>query len=361
MKKRTGRLPSYLILFDAIIAILLAFIALNGKVRKIAPFYKEKLEASKLAYEMFQSVKEFRIKLGLPMDSLNDPMLSGLIGVQLSPITTEYGDLTSKITSINPNFSALFVSYLKRLHLKEGDVVAVHLTGSFPALNICLFSTLKTLKLNPIIITSVGASMRGANIPNFTVLDIENYLRTKNLIPFKTAYASYGGIDDLGRGLPEEGREIIEKDAEKNAILLIKAKSLSESMKRKFEIYTELSKNNPIKCFINIGGNAAVVAGVDVPSGIIDYRYANHPGLIGEFLRRGILVINVQNVAYLARRHGFPVSPAVMPSPGEGKLFYEARYSVPLAIICLLILVLILAFTFYVDVDYYVKKITRRV
>ncbi len=48
--------------------------------------------------------------------------------------------------------------------------------------------------------------MWGANIPEFTYLDIESALYNEGLISSKTAYASYGGIDDVGRGLTPEGK-----------------------------------------------------------------------------------------------------------------------------------------------------------
>ncbi len=361
MKKRTGRIPTYVMVIDAILCIIFGFYALTSKVKVFAPYYKQKLEASTLALEYFKEVKNLRTTLGIPIDYVNDPAGSGLIGVQLSPITTEYGDLTAKLTSINPNFAALFVSYFKRLNLKEGDMVAVHFTGSFPALNISLLAALKTLKLKPIIISSVGSSMWGANIPGFTYLDMENFLFNKNLVNSKTSYASLGGVDDVGRGLTEEGREIIFKTIEKNNVKLIKANSLKESIEMKLKLYNDEAGDNPIKCFVNIGGNASVIAGVEVPSGFVDFKYQNHPGLIGAFLSRNIPVINIQNVNYLATRYNLPLSPSYIQQPGIGKLFYEIRYSKTAAGISLAILLIIITFSLIVDVDYYIQRILRRV
>ncbi|MEO0244008.1 MAG: poly-gamma-glutamate system protein [candidate division WOR-3 bacterium] len=360
MKIREGRPPSYIIIFDALISIILCIYALSSKVVIYAPYYKEKFLASELANRYFNEIREYRNKIGIPIDQVNDPAGSGLIGHQITPITTEFGDLTAKLTSINPNFAALFVTYLKKLKVKENDFVAVHLTGSFPALNLCLLAALTTLKLRPIIITSVGSSMWGANIPGFTYLDMESFLYQNGLIKFKTAYSSYGGIDDVGRGLTLEGREIITRTIARNGTILIKANSLEESIDTKLKLYDKETQGHPIKCFINIGGNAAVIAGVEVPSGLLTERYSDHPGLIGAFLRRNIPVINIQNINALAKRYKLPVAPSYIQKPGEGKLFTEIRYSTKAAFLSLVLILLLLAFSLIVDVDFYMKKLLRR-
>ncbi len=149
MKTRVDRIPKYVLILDAIIALVLISIVLSSRVIVYAPNYKEKLGASKRAEILFNKTKDLRIEKGIPIDSVDDPNMSGLIGLQLSPITTDFGDLRAKLTSINPNFSALFVDYLKRLRLKKGDLVAVHFTGSFPALNLCMHASFMELGLEP--------------------------------------------------------------------------------------------------------------------------------------------------------------------------------------------------------------------
>ncbi|MDD3649161.1 MAG: poly-gamma-glutamate system protein [Candidatus Hydrothermia bacterium] len=360
MKRRKGRLPAYILVFDAILGILLCFFALSSKSKVYAPYYKLKLEAARFTETMFLKVKESRLEKNIPIDPVNDPNGSGLIGMQLSPITTEFGDLTAKLTSVNPNFAALFVQYLKKLHLKGGDLVAVHFTSSFPALNIAMISAIKTLKLRPIIFTSVGSSMWGANIPQFTYLDMEDILYRSGYIDFKTSFASAGGIDDIGRGLSLEGRQLIKAAINRTHVVEIEANDLSEAIEKKFKIYLDKAGDEPIKCFINVGGNTAVLAGVEVPSGIVSFEYRDHPGLVGLFLKKGIPVVNIYNVNQLARRHGLPSAPVPIPPPGEGELFFEVRYSLLATSISLVLFLLILGFTLVFDVDYYIKKSLRR-
>ena len=104
--------------------------------------------------------------------NVGDGSCTGLIGLSMSEITTDSGNLYSKRSSVNPNMAAIFVAWLSELNLKKGDVIALQETGSYPALDIAMLSAIKILELKPLIIFSVGASQFGANRPNFTWLDI---------------------------------------------------------------------------------------------------------------------------------------------------------------------------------------------
>ena len=95
-----------------------------------------------------------------------------MIGQDITQITTDRGYIDSKLTSMNPNFAAVIVEMLKEADVKNNDVVAISFTGSLPGLNIAVMAAIQTLKLKPIIITSVGASNSGANDPYFTWLDM---------------------------------------------------------------------------------------------------------------------------------------------------------------------------------------------
>jgi len=50
---------------------------------------------------------------------LNDPNRSGLIGEKYSLITTDRGDLTAKLTTLNPNISAIIVDFFQKANLKK--------------------------------------------------------------------------------------------------------------------------------------------------------------------------------------------------------------------------------------------------
>ena len=68
-----------------------------------------------------------------------------------------------------------------------------------------MLAAAEEMKLKPIVVTSVGASMWGANDPIFTWLDMEKLLNEKGLLHTRSLAASVGGSNDRGRGLSPRG------------------------------------------------------------------------------------------------------------------------------------------------------------
>lgn len=322
-----------------------------------ARFYQEKIESSRLTKIFFEKIKEERLKIGLTIDPINDPNQTGLIGLEHSPITSEPGDLNAKLTTTNPNISAIIIELFKKCHLNEGDVVAISFSGSFPGLNLAVLSAIQTLNLKPIIITSVSSSMWGANIPEFTYLDMESILYQNGLLKFRSFAASLGGIDDIGRGLSPEGRKMIETAIKRNGVQELKSKDLEEAIEKRLKSYYTMAGEEKIACFINIGGGATALAGYELPTGILDpLKYSFHQGLAGRFLRNGVKVININNINHLTRRYDLPIAPIPIPEIGEGKIYYENRYSVTLSTIFLVILGIIIFVVLRIDLDYYIRR-----
>ncbi|MEO0138019.1 MAG: poly-gamma-glutamate system protein [candidate division WOR-3 bacterium] len=341
----------------AIIALFFIYCVFHYQTKIYAPHYQEKIASARLTQTFFEQVKIQRLKLGILIDPVNDPNQTGLIGIEHSPITSEPGDLNAKLTTTNPNVAGALVELLKKCQLKEGDIIAVSFSGSFPALNLATLATIQTLNLQPLIITSVSSSMWGANIPEFTYLDMENLLYQKGFLKFRSLAASIGGLDDIGRGLSPEGRNLIENAIKRNNITLLKSQNLEEAIDKKFKMYHEHAGNKEIACFINIGGGATALAGYELPTGILDpLKYSFHPGLAGKFLSKRIKVININNIHTLARRFNLPVGPVHQPLIGEGKLYYENRYSVVLSMVFLIILGWIIFIVLRIDIDYYLRR-----
>jgi len=163
-------------------------------------------------------IKEYRQQQGIFVDEENDPNKTALIGEKETLITTDRGNLTAKLTSLNPNLAAVIVDMFKQAKVKKGDKIAMSCTGSFPAMNIAVMSAAKVLGLKLVIISSVGASMFGANDPQFTWLDMEKLLYDKGIFPYRSVAASLGGGRDLGRGLNKTGRELISQAIERNQV-----------------------------------------------------------------------------------------------------------------------------------------------
>jgi poly-gamma-glutamate system protein len=352
MRVRKGKISIISLIIVSALTVLLVFLELNSKTYVEAQHYQEKIAAAQFTNECFRTVKAALNSTEIAIDRINDPNETGLIGQQYSLITTERGDLTAKLTSTNPNFAALIVQYVKAARVQKNDTIAVSFTGSFPALNLAVLSVLKTLELEPIIITSVSSSMWGANRPAFTYLDMERTLKDHGLIAFGTRAASIGGEDDVGRGLSPQGREMIISAITRNGVELLEGTRLEETISQRKALYA-----GPVKLFINVGGGAAALLGTDAPSGFIKPRQIKAgKGLIAQFSQAGIPVINLADVNALAQKHNLPVAPIPVPRIGKGSLYFEYRYSVGQAILYLIILCIVLVVFLKFDVEYYFRR-----
>ena len=194
---------------------------------------------------------------GVFIDIENDPNETGLVGSEFSLITTDEGDLDSKLTTLDPNFSAVIVDLFYKLKLEQGDTVAVLMTGSMPGANIAVLTACKSMGIYPLIISSLGASQWGANQVDFTWLDMEKIIYDKGLIDAKTISASIGGRNDMGRLLSPAGRKIITDNIEIHKIPLIKEGSLSKNIDSRINLFSSFKNLDKYDAFINVGGGVA--------------------------------------------------------------------------------------------------------
>jgi poly-gamma-glutamate system protein len=334
MKKiywRPQGMPLYAFILVALFSVAGLAAVEHFRIDARKPYYREKLAASKLALEAMEIVKQERMQRGLPIDQEVDPTASGLIGSFVTPVTSDAGDLDAKQTSINPNFAAVIVDLLKKAKVKEGDPVAVSLSGSFPALNICVYAALTTLHLKPTIISSVGASQWGANDPSFLWIDMENLLYKKGVFPFRSSAASMGGKYDKAREMTGKGRELIAEAIKRNDLTMIRVPTVRDNIDERMRIY--FTETTP-KVYINVGGGM-------ISAGIKPFKRILKPGLllaelpaegkadsvINRFLKEEIPVIHIENVKLLAKQYGLPMSPTTLPQPGEGEIYYQQRYN----------------------------------
>lgn len=342
----------------SLILLMLVAIALfiwveNSRVFISDKYYEEKLAASKLMQSAELAIKEHRNAEGIYIDEVNDPNRTAMIGDKQSPIVTDRGDLTSKLTSLNPNFAAMIVEMFKESNLKKGDKIAISYTGSFPALNIAVLSASKVLELEPIIISSVGASMFGATDPEFTWLDMEEFFIQQNIFEYKSIAASIGGGRDLGRGLSKNGRELIIKNINKHDIQLVREETLEQNIAKKMEIY-KISSQNDIALYINIGGGlssiGATINGRLIDPGLHRYLTLTNPPLKGTmllFADEGIPVIHLLDITKLAEDKELPLAPDPLPEPGNGSMFSDEKYNMTVttfSFVILLVLILIVIF-----------------
>ncbi|MEZ4443978.1 MAG: poly-gamma-glutamate system protein [Polyangiaceae bacterium] len=317
----------------------------NFKVQERQVHYKTKMAAAQAALRAFKAIKAHRLTLGIPIDPETDPAETGMIGELITPVTTNTGHVPAKQTSVNPNFAAVVVDMLARAEVEKGDVVAVGMSGSFPALNIAVLTALEAMKVVPICIASAGSSQWGANHPSLTWPAMEALLAGQGIITTRSVAVSPGGVDDRAVGLSARGKAMLRDAVAAAGLTMLETKSYDESLDRRMEIYQEHAGDREIRAYINVGGGTTSV-------GTRVGKHMFKPGLnktaprgpavdsvMTRFAERGVPVIHLTQIEDLAERYGLAVAPTSMPPVGSGEIFVRKVYSRVLATICLLIIV----------------------
>ncbi len=348
----------------ALFSMLIFYIAEQTAEPARQPYFEKKLEAAKLSLLARETIKNYSQNMGIKVDVQNDPYRTGIIGQERTPITSDRGIVTSKILATNPNFAAAFVDMLLKAKVKKNSAVAVGVTGSFPGLNISFLAACAVLELKPIIITSVGSSDWGANLPGLTWLDMERILNEHGIMPFKSVAASIGGGADNGRGLSPEGRDLIKEAIQRNNVQFIDEPTLLKNITRRMEVYQEESKDKPNACYINIGGGVASLGGSQnqklISVGVTQHlAVKNFPvrAVINQMAERGLPVINISNIEKIATKYSFPTEIVDKePELGEGPLFFKDKYSISNTIVLCLILGVVVFIGIRIDIKHYLIR-----
>lgn len=322
------------------IASVAGFVAVENFKRKVKqPYYEQKIAAAKIAQTAFKTLQVERVRRKIPIDIEADRAQSGMIGEMMSPVTSNPGVLSAKQTSINPNFAAVIVEYLRKAGVRSGDVVAVAFSGSFPSINTNVLAALQALKLKPVIITSAASSQWGANIPEFMWLDMEKVLVDTGVAGFRSVAASLGGIEDRGLGMTKRGKTLLQEAITRNQVQLIDPKDFDDSIAQRIQIYREHAGDLPIKAYVNVGGGTTSVGthvgkklfkpGLNrsLPAG----GAAIQDSVMAHFVTEGVPVIHLTQIEQLALHFGFPLHPNVTPPVGQGLIFFRDQYNFWLA------------------------------
>ncbi len=291
----------------------------------------EMADASRLMTSAGLAIKDCRLSRSIPIDAAADPNGTGLVGLETSSITTSAGRLEAKRTTMNPNFAALAVFLLRQAGTRRGDAVAVGASSSFPALVIATLAAAKSMGLRPVVISSLGASEWGANIPEFNWADMEDCLRAAGILDVRPAARAVGGDGDVGRDMSPEGRALLDSRIRESGVPFIEEPDLERNVASRMKIYREGAGTRPIKAFVNIGGSWANMGTnaevLKLRPGLSDDVFVPPPGergVIQAMAAEKIPVIHLLNVRGLCERYGLPWDPRPLPRPGEGAIFREA-------------------------------------
>ncbi|MBM9578414.1 poly-gamma-glutamate system protein [Leptospira sp. 201903070] len=294
------------------------------EVKPVSEF-KLKQDASQRAFLCIQRIARLRQEKGLKIDSDLDPSRSGLIGLELSPVTSSSGKLASKQASIHPDFAIWFVNQFLKVGLKKGDEIAVGISGSFPALNIALFAAADAIGIRVNTIGSVSSSQYGANLTDLLWPDMENLLFQEGYIFQKTNVFSTGGIDDQGIGIGKVGLIRIRDSIRRNGYPYLSVESFEDSLLKRIRIY---EKSN-VSLYVNVGGGT-VSTGTSlgkkkIPKGLVYgmEEFSELPdSILKYYLEKKIPVLHVIGIESISEESGMRYTKDVVSKPGTSNLLY---------------------------------------
>ena len=323
-------------------------LSINFRTIDVSPSYEDKIEAANLMQKAMSILKNHRMEESVFIDIENDPNETGLVGSPFSLITTDEGDLDSKLTTLDPNFSAVMVELMHQLGLKDGDTIAVLMTGSMPGANIAVLTACKALGVIPITITSVGASQWGANLVDFTWLDMESILCENGLISSRSIAASIGGRNDMGRLLSPSGRDLIMENINKHNLPLIRKERLADNIQHRMDLYGSIQSINKYDAIVNVGGGVASLGTSFnlrlLPPGVVKrniiqdiVRPGGIEGVFSKFLKFDVPGLHILNIRPLTQEFKMPFAPIPIPEIGVGGLYAIEKYNVWVAGICLIV------------------------
>jgi poly-gamma-glutamate system protein len=362
MMYRPSLKSTWTLLILAVAAYSLYMWAEHSHVEYKQSNYNEKIAAAEHMKRSMEILREAQAPSAAWVDEVNDPGMTLLIGQKHTMITSVEGNHQAKLSTINPNMAAMMVQILSEAGLRKNEKLAVCVSGSFPGLNMALYSACKVLDIEPVVITSVSSSWYGANDPSFTWLDMEKVLFDAGHISFRSIAASIGGADDRGRSLPPEGRALIRKAIERNGVKYINAKEVASAVVARTRMFLSETRDTPAGygAYVNIGGGVASLGhpenGSLIPLGFISHlKKLNYPaqGVIHYFADSGIPVINFKyrsrKFKELLASYGLPLRPARIPDIGAGKIFMTEHYDLRIVVIAISLLAIIILFVIRFD------------
>lgn len=328
--------PRKLLIVALCLALAGVYLVESTVVKVKHPHFPEQVAAAKLMQEALDVLKQTRQELGIPINKELDPNETGIIGETFTAITSSQGNLEAKRTSTNPAFAALLVRLFHEAGLEKGDAVAIGASGSFPGLILATLAACEALELQPLVVYSVGSSMYGANLPEFTFIHMLAYLREQGILPYELLAVSLGGDNDRGEGMFfPESQDLMLEIAQSAGLPIIFAENTGASIAHRLELYKKANHDQPPSCFVNVGGATPnygnTNASLNFPNGLVlssSIRTADpERGLIFEYLEQGVPVIHLLNIRDLALKSGITIDPVPFPPIGTEDVYFQTQHN----------------------------------
>ena len=290
------------------------------------------VDASGRFQQACQVIRAQRQRLNLPLDR-EDTHGIGLMGTELTAITTTLGNPSAKRTAQTPDMAALCVRLLTQAGVQKGDRVGACMSGSFPGLNIALVCACEAMEVELVYTASVGASSYGANLPQLTSPEMLLLLCREGVLHTPPASVSAGGDYDSGTNML--GHILEEEDVIDQTLRRVQDTGLP------FVCHPDLAQNvayhadlyGDIDCFVNVGGTVVgsganyVVLGLG--QGLLKgegVTYQQDSGLLEYYLSRGVPSIHLLNLKQLCLEYAIPFDPAQPAEVGTSGVYFEKSY-----------------------------------
>ena len=272
----------------------------------------EKGESSLLMARCQELLYAEKSRLGLTDEKL-DPLHTGLIGVEFSPLTTSLGHLADKRAAAQPAMADVVADYLIKAGVKKGDWIALNASGSFPGFNLATLCAAETLGIHVQGVFSYGSSMYGGTDAGFTFPVMLDLLNEKGLLSTRfVAVAPGGAWDRMAEVLLEDPWPTVRGLMDSRPEVRIEEKDFVQAIRRRHDIFSRAPE--PVKCFVSCGGPWTSLGlseeVLNVPHGLV-LSFDNIPsgpdrGLIFDFLDSGIPVIHLIFARGICEDYGLP-------------------------------------------------------
>jgi len=330
------------LIFHGIVALLLAvavvIIYLSG--RHVKRPYGERMEdAARLHQQVVAAVRNERLRRGydlVPEDTLG----LGLMGVQISPITTSLGSVEAKRTSQLSDFAALAVRYLHEAGVRPGDRIGACFSASFPGINLGVLCAAEVMGLDISYSVSVGSSNFGANLTGYVLPEMILTAHEAGLLSTLPEVITMGGDADAGENMIGY---MLGDEADIREIETMQARLTAEGLSLTFydqgyeaDVLDRMARMGDIAAFVNVGGNILGMGDTDAAlsfgQGLLPEADPNiHPksGLVERYLSLGVPTIHFLNIKQICAETGIPYDPVTVPEVGTTGVYFSRGYARP--------------------------------
>ena len=324
----TGRIEKRYLLAALLILVCAIVLTLALGRERAARDANVKADAAGRMAACMERIRAYKAARNLPL-AAEDVHETKLINNYFTEITTTVGDIGAKRTVSDPDMAAVMVELLTEAGVRAGDTVAAGFSGSFPGMNLATICACEAIGARLIYISSVGASMYGANQVALTFPDMAYLLAADGMIETYPAAFSMGGDGDCGQEMEPTTAEEVRQRIRAYGIPFLAEPDLGKNLALRRAIY---EKRGPVACYVGVGGNvtnsgkngSGLASGIVPPTGSV--RLNADSGLLDTYHAEGVPVINIINIKELAAEYGFAFDPEGAQTIGDIGVYRETAY-----------------------------------